>query len=31
MITVNSVLGLHDANWGLESFIYYLGTFLRRF
>jgi hypothetical protein len=27
MITVNSVLGLHDVNWGLESFIYYLGTF----
>jgi hypothetical protein len=27
MITVNPVLGLHDADWGLEAFIYYLGSF----
>jgi hypothetical protein len=27
MITVNPALGLHDADRGLESFIYYLGSF----
>jgi hypothetical protein len=27
MTTVNPALGLHDANWRLESFIYYLGSF----
>jgi hypothetical protein len=27
MITANPVLGLRDANRGLESFIYYLGSF----
>jgi hypothetical protein len=26
MITINPVLGLRDANQGLESFIYYLGS-----
>jgi hypothetical protein len=27
MITINPALGLHDADRGLESFIYYLGSF----
>jgi hypothetical protein len=27
IITINSVLGLCDVDWGLESFIYYLGSF----